>query len=164
MSQRLKYLNEENMEEIIASYTYHATMNSLKKSNCNIEPRKYPKTDEAGKEAVRSWLKWTYGSIQTEEFFEVLIELEDVMGEEKLLGTKVHEVLETVMLIQETNEHPEDLKEKMYHELEDMMEEEKLLSTKVHEVLEAVMLIQEVKENPEEQKKEYIKKWKKSRK
>jgi hypothetical protein len=42
MSQGLKYLKEENMKEIIASYTFHATMNTLSnskyaKSWANIE-------------------------------------------------------------------------------------------------------------------------------
>jgi hypothetical protein len=46
-----------------------------------------------------------------------LVELEDVMGEEGLLGTKVHEVLKAVMLVQETIADPEEEKEKMYHEM-----------------------------------------------
>jgi hypothetical protein len=34
------------------------------------------------------------------------------MGEEKLIGTKDHEVLEAVMLIQETNENPRRVERK----------------------------------------------------
>jgi hypothetical protein len=33
-----------------------------------MEPGKYPKTDEKGKEAVRSWVNWTYGIIQNLRF------------------------------------------------------------------------------------------------
>jgi hypothetical protein len=120
ISQGLKYLNEEDMEDVIASYTFHTTLSNLTKGRYEEEPRKYEKTDKAGKEAVRSWLKWTYRHIDTEEFFESLIELEDAMEEEKLIETKVHEILEAVMIIQETNEKPEEQKERMYQELEEI--------------------------------------------
>jgi hypothetical protein len=41
-----------------------------------------------------------------EEFFDSLVKLEDVMQKEKLVETKVHEVLEAVMLVQEITEDP----------------------------------------------------------
>jgi hypothetical protein len=43
MSQGLKYLKEENMEEIIASYTYHTTSNTLKNSKYSEGIYKYSK-------------------------------------------------------------------------------------------------------------------------
>jgi hypothetical protein len=42
----------------------------------------------------------------TEEFFDSLVNLEDAMQKEQLVETKVHEVLETVMLVQEIIEEP----------------------------------------------------------
>jgi hypothetical protein len=105
MSQGLKYLKEENMEEIIASYTFHTTLNTLKNSKYTEANYKYPETNKAEIEAVRSWLKWTYNEIMTEEFFDSLINLEDEMQIEILTETKVHEVLETVMLVQEISEN-----------------------------------------------------------
>jgi ketol-acid reductoisomerase len=65
--------------------------------------------------------------LDTEDFFEALIELEDVMGEEELLGTKVHEVLKAVMLIQQTNEDPEEEKEKLCHEVKEIKEMDEIL-------------------------------------
>jgi hypothetical protein len=47
MSQGLKYLKEENMEEIIASYTFHTAMNTVNNSKYTKETRKYPKTHKA---------------------------------------------------------------------------------------------------------------------
>jgi hypothetical protein len=91
MPQSLKYVNEENMEEIIASYTYYTSMNTLNHSKYNKDLNKFPITHRAGMEAVRNWLKWTHKKIKTEELFEALIGLEDAMGEEKLNSTKVRE-------------------------------------------------------------------------
>jgi predicted DNA-binding ArsR family transcriptional regulator len=73
-------------------------------------------------EAVISWLKWTYNTILTEEFIEALINLEDAMGEEKLLVTKVHEVLKAVMLVQEINEDPGNQMQRMAQEIEEIKE------------------------------------------
>jgi hypothetical protein len=131
MPQGLKYVKEENMEEIIASYTFHTTMNTLSHSSYIKEPSDFPKTHKAGMESVRSWLKWTYNVIKTEELFEALIDLEDAMGEEKLLVTKVHEVLEAVMLVQEVKEDPRHEKEKILQEVEEVKEIENLLGTPI---------------------------------
>jgi hypothetical protein len=106
MSRRLYYLKVENMGEIIASYTYHTTLNILRNSNYTKDAYKYPETHKAGMEAVRSWLKWVYNEILTEDLFDSLIKLEDVMQKEKLVETKVHEVLEGVMKVQEIVEDP----------------------------------------------------------
>jgi hypothetical protein len=79
MSQGLKYLKEENMEEIIASYTYHTALNTLRGSNYAIENRKCTETYKAGMAAVQSWLKWTYKKVLNDEFFDSLVKLEDPM-------------------------------------------------------------------------------------
>jgi hypothetical protein len=42
----------------------------------------------------------------TEEFFDSVVNLEDAMQKEKLVETKVNEVLETVMMVQEIEEDP----------------------------------------------------------
>jgi hypothetical protein len=65
MSQGLKYLKEENMEEIIVKYTYDKTLNTLRNTKYPEGIYKYPETHKAGMEAVRSWLKWTYKKIMT---------------------------------------------------------------------------------------------------
>jgi ribonucleotide reductase beta subunit family protein with ferritin-like domain len=106
MSQGLKYLKEESMEEIIASYAYHATLNTLKETKYSEEMYKYPETHKARMEAVRSWLKWRYNEIMTGEFFDSLVKLEDAMQKEKLVEAKVHKVLEAAMLVQEITEEP----------------------------------------------------------
>jgi hypothetical protein len=54
VSQGLKYLKEDNMEEIIVSYTFHATLNTLIDSKYTEGIYKYPETQKAGMEAVRS--------------------------------------------------------------------------------------------------------------
>jgi hypothetical protein len=118
MSQGLKYLKEENMEEIIANYTYHTKLNTLNDIKYSEGMHTYPKTHKAGMETVRSWLRWTCNEIMTEEFFESLVKLEDAMQKEKLVETNVHEVLEAVMLVQEITEEPAIQIQKISHDME----------------------------------------------
>jgi hypothetical protein len=52
MSQDMKYLDEESMGEIIISYTYHTTMDTLSRSIYKENQRNCPETQEAGNQAV----------------------------------------------------------------------------------------------------------------
>jgi hypothetical protein len=88
--------------------------------------KSYPKTHKAGMEAVRSWLKWTYNIILTEDFYEALINLEDAMGEENLLDTKIHKVLEAVMLAQELASDPIAQMQRISQEIEEIKEIEEI--------------------------------------
>jgi hypothetical protein len=106
MSQGLKYFNEENMEEIIISYTYHTGFNILRCSKYDQQKCKYPETHKPGIVAVQNWLKLTYKKILTDEFFDSLAVLEDARQREKLESTKVHKVFEAVMKVQEIREDP----------------------------------------------------------
>jgi hypothetical protein len=47
MSQGMKYLDEESMEEIIIIYTYRTTINILSKSIYKENQRKYPAIQKA---------------------------------------------------------------------------------------------------------------------
>jgi hypothetical protein len=51
-------------------------------------------------------LKWTYNEILTEAFFESLVNLEDTIQKELLVETKIYEVLETAMKVQEIPKDP----------------------------------------------------------
>jgi hypothetical protein len=53
MSRDLKYLNEENMVEIIISCTYHTSLNTLRSGKYTQEKRKYLETHKAGMVAVQ---------------------------------------------------------------------------------------------------------------
>jgi hypothetical protein len=79
MSQGMKYLNEENMEEIIISYIFHTSLYTLLKSKYSYQTYDYPKTYQAGKDAVYKWLKWTYKQIRNNDFMDSLVKLEGAM-------------------------------------------------------------------------------------
>jgi hypothetical protein len=122
MSQGMKYLKEENMGEITASYAFHTTMNILSDSKYKKKMMKFTKTHKAGMEAVRSWIKWTYNIILTEEFSGALIKLEDAMREEHLIGTKIYKVFEAIMLVQELSEDPVAQIQRMSQKIEEINE------------------------------------------
>jgi hypothetical protein len=119
---------------------------------------KYPETHKAGMETVRSWLKWTYNEIMTEEFFESIVNLEEAMQKEKLIETKVHEVLEAVMLVQEITEDPivqiqmisEDMEETYEMKCEEFKELENYVEKKHEEIEELYkrsnVTLEEIKE------------------
>jgi hypothetical protein len=73
-------------------------------------------------ETVRSWLRWAYNEIITEEFFDSLVDLENAMQKEKLGETKAHEVLEAVILIQEIKEDPLNDTEMIFQDMENRNE------------------------------------------
>jgi hypothetical protein len=52
MSQGMKYLDEESMEDIIISCTYHTTMYTLSRSIYKENQRNCPETQKAGTQAV----------------------------------------------------------------------------------------------------------------
>jgi hypothetical protein len=72
MSRGMKYLDEESMEEIIISYTYHRAFNTLRSSKYVQEKCKFPETHKAGMVAVQNWLKCTYKKILNENFLDSL--------------------------------------------------------------------------------------------
>jgi hypothetical protein len=123
MNQHMKFLNEEDMNQIIASYIFHTLMRTLRDSNLYKEKSfKLRKTENAGMEAVRSWLKWTSKLIPTEKFYENLKRLEDAMKEEKVIETKIYEIFEAVMIIQELLEDPVTEFQRMAQEIDETNE------------------------------------------
>jgi hypothetical protein len=134
-------------------------LNTLKDSKYTEGISKYPETHKTGMEAVRSWPKWTYNEIMMEEFFESLVSLEEAMQKEKLIETKVHEVLEAVMLVQEITENPivllqmisQDMEEMYEKKSEEFKELEKYVERKQEEVEEICkrnnVTLEEVKRN-----------------
>jgi hypothetical protein len=109
MSQGLKYLDEENMEEIIASYLYHATMRALGASRYKrrqFRIKEYPRTHEAGKWASLTWMNWSIKAATTEELYRATAKLEEAMMDEKLLNVQLHRIVEAAMEIQEIEIEP----------------------------------------------------------
>jgi hypothetical protein len=96
MSQGMKYLNEENMEEIIISYKFLKSLHMLSKSKYSSQSYDFPKKHQAGMSAVYKWLKCRYKKIRNNDFMDSLVKLEEAMQEEKLICTKVYNVLEAV--------------------------------------------------------------------
>jgi hypothetical protein len=104
MSQGLKYLDEENMEEIIASYLYHATMRAVGLSKYKRRQygiKEYPRTHKAGKRACAVWADWSIKKATTEELYKATASLEEAMMKENLLNVQLHKVVEAAMEIQE---------------------------------------------------------------
>jgi hypothetical protein len=108
MSQRLKCLYEKIMEEIIHSFTYHTTMNTLSRSIYKENQRKYPSTQKSGNLAVYDWIRWSYRKSSNEEFMDSIADLENAMQEENLLCMKIHKLLDLFVQVQENIEEKEE--------------------------------------------------------
>jgi hypothetical protein len=79
VSQGMKYLNEENMEENITSYIFHISLQTLSKSKYSYQTYDYPKTHQTGKDTVYKWLKCTCKQIRNNDFMDSRVKLEETM-------------------------------------------------------------------------------------